>query len=343
MGDFSFTEAIRFYDRNNATQRADLLKSIYKNIHGTRNSPEVLVYYASFTCGLAVNMRLHRGVDFHTLRFPIESPPLVSTHPLMLVREVLDLLIEEHLKFISATSADDPRWTDAWAMMMAAFIWKGYLLALSTPPASWGSEIVYSLGSLSILTTANPTQVTTKLRNNTHAAIKNVFDAPTRSAVRTDDWPCRGFIDVYFKNRELLERQLRELNEENTEPANKNSGGNGQTLHRRVRGSAAKEAIQKTRLRTANDVWKAYEKMDHEDFCDVVDASIRSHNLLDEGATLAVYLQEWVDSQADQPFFDWIRDGEGLQRFDLLNREWLQSGVNQRLSFTEWYTSRKRG
>jgi hypothetical protein len=340
MEDFSFAEAIRFYDRNNATLLVSLLRGVYKNIHGARNSPEVLVYYASFTCGLAVNIRLHRGVDFHTFRFPIEPPPLVSTHPLMLVREVLDLLIEEHLTFIGKASPDDPRWTDAWAMMMAAFIWKGYLFTLNTPPASWGSDVVYALGALSILTTADAAQVTTKLRNNTHAVMKNVFDAATRSAVRDDDWPCRGFVDLYFKNRELLERKLRELNEENVEPAK-----HRQALHRRVRGGAAEEAIQKNRLQTANDVWKAYEKMDHEDFCDVVAAPIRSHNLSDEGANLAVYLMEWVDSQANLriPFFDWIRDGEGLQRFDLLNREWLQSGVDPRMSFNEWYTSRKRG
>ena len=90
-------------------------------------------------------------------------------------------------------------------MMQAEIIWKGYLLALNTHPGSLGTDAV--LSALNILATADSTQVIGRLRDGTNGLMKDVFDVSTRNDVRDDDWPPQGYIDLYFKNRDLLENK----------------------------------------------------------------------------------------------------------------------------------------
>jgi hypothetical protein len=200
----------RIYDRNDASQLNSHLTSIYEALYATRARPEDLAYYASFVCGVAVAIRETLTIDISTVMFIVEPPPLAEAHPLNKVLPVLDGTIETVLDLLAKSKKDDGRQADANAMMQASFIWKSYLLALNTYPETWGTDAVCALSALRILTTADAAQVRNSVRNEVHVMRGN-FSAAIRAAVHDSDWPPRGFLDLYRKHGDILERKCRAL------------------------------------------------------------------------------------------------------------------------------------
>jgi hypothetical protein len=232
------------------------------------------------------------------------------------------MLIAGNLNYL-ATAADDrnhpnfdakARHVGGMARMQTLFIWKSYLLALNTFPASWETDAVCALRALRILTTVDSAKVINILREES----KPDF---IRNVVRDDDWPPRGFIDLYFKNRDLLEKKL--------------FGGIPLT-------QSKIDAVE--HVRTGDDVMKAYKEMRREDFCDVVAAVVRARNLSEDDNSLVLHLREWVLSEADlrMSYPEWLA-GEGRDRMVSLSNEWvhecLHGVVDRRMSFHKWLVS----
>jgi len=203
-----YAEVARLYSRDNVAMFDEILEANYERIYSWWNDSEVLQFYAVYTCEVAVLVRKHTGVDICTLAFPIEKLTLPSSHPLMTVLPLLELMIEDQLKYL-ATAPDDRSHLDndarmqilaAEAKMRASFIWKGYLLALNTEPADWRTDAVCALSALRILCTTDSTKVINIVRSRAVDEIRNL--------VRDDDWPPRAFINLYVKHSDLIEGKL---------------------------------------------------------------------------------------------------------------------------------------
>jgi hypothetical protein len=206
------------YEVNDAAALRGLLVSIHTTIFDAKKHPEDLAYYASFVCGVAVTLREILGIDVNTLTLIVEPPPLPSAHPLVKIFDVLDYTAKETIGFLAKADKDDPRLIDAKAMMQAALIWKGYLLALNSYPDSWEAEAVCALAILKILTTVDGASVLNSLRNEVHA-VRGNFNENIRAVARDSDWPPRGFIDLYRKNSGILETKCSALFGASSNPA----------------------------------------------------------------------------------------------------------------------------
>jgi hypothetical protein len=200
------------YDPNNAQQLIALLATIYTDLCAVRDEPEVLAYYAGFSCKIAVFVREHCQVDMGNLTFPIEASPLAASHPVMMALPALDVWIEDYFNSLATAAAsvselgpnEKMQRLATQARMRAACMWKGYLFALNTQPANWGIDAVCALSALAILSTADPAKVIGALRDGTKAAM-------IRDNVRDDDWPPRAFIDLYLRNDDLLANKMQAL------------------------------------------------------------------------------------------------------------------------------------
>ncbi len=329
------------YEPKNIRQLNGLLETIYDGL-AAQNEPWVVEYYASFACEVAVFVRMHSQVDICTLTFPMEAPPLAATHPLMKALPLLEIWIEDYFESGPTDTSNldhdaKVRVLATQARMQAACIWKGYLFALNTEPANWGTYAVCALGSLRILSMADSAKVIDLLRDETKAAV-------IRTNVRDDDWPPQGYANLYLKNGDLLEGKLRGRAawkhgdiDVVKQVARENTARQRQTLEQKPRASPEENTAHASHLRNIDDVMNAYVKMKRADFCDVVAAVVRAGNLSDHDATFALHLREWVRCGADlrKSFPEWL-EAEGRERILMLNREWLLSGVDPRMSFNEW-------
>jgi hypothetical protein len=205
-----WAQVARTYDDNDPLQFDRFLLGLQKIIYDTRNEPDLLAYYASFVCGVAVTTRELLGIDVSTLMVIVEPTPLGASHPLTKVLPVLDKSIGTALAFLGNAEPDDHRLPDIEVMLYASFIWKGYLLALNTYPDSWNTSAICALSALHILTKADPVEVRSKLRNEAHLTA-GIFTAATRKAVLDSDWPPRGFVDIHRKHGDVLEQKCHAL------------------------------------------------------------------------------------------------------------------------------------
>ena len=119
-----------------------------------------------------------------------------------------------------------------------------------------------------------------------------------------------------------------------------------QALERAPKATPAEIARYATEF-TVDNVEKTYCAMRRDDFCKVVLTALRVGNLSDDESALAVYIREWVLTNADErlSFPEWFAAGEGLARKALLDREWLEASSRDaainRMSFNEWYSARR--
>lgn len=96
--DSRFAEVARLYNPDNVRQLIAILETIYESIYAVQNDPEVVAFYASFACEVAVFVREQSDVDICTLTFPMEAPPLAPSHPLMKALPLLEIWIEDYFK-----------------------------------------------------------------------------------------------------------------------------------------------------------------------------------------------------------------------------------------------------
>ena len=124
--------------------------------------------------------------------------------------------------------------------------------------------------------------------------------------------------------------------------ARENTARLRQELERKPRASPEEIAQYAKQLTVLGGVARAYDMMRRDDFCDVVLAAFREGNLSEQQASQASYVREWVLSGADRltSFPEWLATGEVLDRFAVLQREWLQAARQDaainRMSFHEW-------
>jgi hypothetical protein len=214
-----FLKLASTYDPQDSHQLGVILESIYDIFRQMENNPDLVAYHAIFSCELAIFVRAYTKVDICTLTFPLEIRPVAPFHPsardvppLDILILALEAFIQKHLTIL-LTKERDVSGLDQKAKMqhfgghtkmLGAFIWEGYLLALDTEPANWGRAAVCALCVLQILSTADPAKVVEELRDTSRADI-------VWTNVRDDDWPPRGYIDLYSKNRELLASKYYEI------------------------------------------------------------------------------------------------------------------------------------
>jgi len=217
----SFAEFARIYDPQNKQQLAVILKWVYESaFQPVQNDRDLVAVYASFASEVAIFVRTQTHVDICTLTSPLEIPPLAplmrplmtTLSPLEIVMLALETFIVDQLKTYATKGGDihgrdheaKVRYLADNARMLAAFVWKGYLYALNTEPPNWGIDAVCALSALRILSTADPTKVVEILRDGSKAAI-------IRTNVCDGDWPPRGYIKLYFENRDLLAGKYRAI------------------------------------------------------------------------------------------------------------------------------------
>jgi hypothetical protein len=200
-------EVARLYNPENIRQLNETLEKLYEGIDAIWNDPEVLEFHATIACEVAIFVRIKSQVDICTLTFPRQTPPLAASHPLMKALPWLEIFIEHFFKNVVTADVNrlDPdakfRRIVSTARMQAAFVWKGYLFALNTEPADWGTHAVCALGALKILSTADSAKIIKTIR------LDGSIDE-YKNEVRDDDWPPRGFINLFLKHSELLEEKL---------------------------------------------------------------------------------------------------------------------------------------
>lgn len=342
-----FVEIARAYNRDDVRQRIAYLEAIYTSTYDIRNDPEALEFHATTACEVAILVRIQSQVDICTLAFPRQTPPLAASHPLMKALLWLEKFIEQIFKSVVTADVNrlDPdarlRRIAITARTQAAFIWKSYLLALNTEPANWGTDAVCALSALKILSTADSAKVINTIR------LDGSLDE-YKNEVRDDDWPPRGFINLYSKNSELLEGKLRmraAMKQGDIEVikqvARQNALIERRALDRAPRASLAENAERAVHLRSMGDLMNACKEMGREDFCDVVLAAIRAGNLSQQDTATGLFLREWVLSEANyrMPYPEWLA-GEGRDRMVLLSNDWvhdcLHGVVDRGMPFHEW-------
>jgi hypothetical protein len=196
------------YDPDSVEQLTALLAAVYRDLSAVRDRPDVVAYYAGFACEIAIFVRAHCGVDLCDLTLPRDDAQAVTA-----ALPAVEIWIED---YFSGLASDAPKFSEldaqdkmqrlaTQARMRAACVWKGYLLALDTPPAHWDTDAIYALGSLAILSVANGGKV---------VATQRGADKPDfiRDNARDDEWPPRAFIDVYLRNEDLLTAKLQAMN-----------------------------------------------------------------------------------------------------------------------------------
>jgi hypothetical protein len=344
-----YAEIAGAYNPKNVIQHRVILELVYECIDSLRNDHEAIALYAVYACEVAVFVRKHTQIDICTLTFPMEMPPLAASHPLMKALPFLEVWIEDYFRSLVADATDvAPLDHDGKARALAnqirmetACIWKAYLFALNTKPEDWGTDYVCALSALRVLSIADPGNVISNLREGGEADV-------IRTSVRDDDWPPRGFINLYLKNSDLLdEKMLSRVAQRTGDIEFMKQVGRQNSLRQRLRldqgprASAAGNVERAARLRTIDDVTSACREMGSKDFCDIVLAAVRLGNLSKDGTSIALQLREWVITGAHlrTSFPEWLAV-EGRERLALLNREWLAS-PDRRMSFEEWYTNRK--
>jgi hypothetical protein len=198
-----FTQLASKYDRNSLPQLIWALETIYENTSALQDDAPILALYANVTCEVAVYIRRHSGLDLRgvntSLEFPIDRTLLnPDTDILVRALRVLEYLIRDGLDHLE-NGTKHLRKMDAdtkllqllrEARMRAAFVWKGYLLALNTPPNLWGPIAKYSFSTLKILAVVSADAVIKAVR-------KDAISSILRHLVHDDDWPPRKYIDLY--------------------------------------------------------------------------------------------------------------------------------------------------
>jgi hypothetical protein len=198
-----FTQLASKYDQNSLPQLIWALETIYENTSALQDDAAVLALYTNVTCQVAVYIRRHSGLDLRgvntSLEFPIDRTLLnPDIHILVRALRVLEYLIRDGLDHLE-DDTNDLSQMDAdtkllqllrEAKMRAAFVWKGYLLALNTPPNLWGPIAEYSFSTLRILAVVSADAVIKAVR-------KDAIPSIPRHLVQDDDWPPRKYIDLY--------------------------------------------------------------------------------------------------------------------------------------------------
>jgi hypothetical protein len=195
------------YDPDSVEQLTALLTAVYRDLNAVRDQPDVVAYYAGFACEIAIFVRAHCGVDLCDPNFPYDDAQALTT-----ALPAVEMWIED---YFGGLSHDAPKFSEldaqakmqrlaTQARMRAACVWKGYLLALNTPPEHWDTDAIYALGSLAILSVADAAKVVAAQRGP---------DKPDfiRDNARDDEWPPRAFIDLYLQNEDLLTERLRAM------------------------------------------------------------------------------------------------------------------------------------
>jgi hypothetical protein len=196
------------YDPDSVAQLTALLAAVYRDLSAVRDRPDVVAYYAGYACEIAIFVRAHCGVDLCDLTLPRDDAQAVTAAlPAveMWIEDYFSGLSSNALKFSELDSQEKMQRLATQARMRAACVWKGYLLALNTPPEEWAADAIYALGSLAILSVADGGKVVAAQRGP---------DKPDfiRDNARDDEWPPRAFIDVYLRNEDLLTAKLQAMN-----------------------------------------------------------------------------------------------------------------------------------
>jgi hypothetical protein len=352
-----YAELARTYNPENIRQLNATLELIYDHFYAQLDDPEVLAYRASIACELAIFVRERCQLDLCTFTVSPERPPLPSSHPMMMALPLLEKWIEDFFKKVDEHTTDQSYlddhtkkslWAASFSRMQAAFIWKSYLSALNKDPQEWWSYEAYALSALKLLSTADPVAVFKFLRTKNE-------DAIIRTDVGDENWPPPAFAKLYLRYGDLLAdrliggiKALQRHTQGNLEGladlARRNSLRKREALDKTQRASSQEKAERTARIRTMDDVVKAYEKMRRDDFCEVVGSTVKAGNLSDADASSALHIREWVRCEGDlrMTFPEWLA-GEGTQRLLLLNQEWLSSGADPRTSFEEWWAADGNG
>jgi hypothetical protein len=194
------------YDPDSVEQLTALLTAVYRDLNAVRDRPDVVAYYAGFACEIAIFVRAHCGVDLCDPSPPRDAQAVTAALPAveMWIEDYFSGLASDAPKFSELDAQDKMQRLATQARMRAACVWKGYLLALGTPPAHWDTDAIYALGALAILSVADAAKV---------VATQRGADKPDfiRDNARDDEWPPRAFIDVYLRNEDLLTERLRAM------------------------------------------------------------------------------------------------------------------------------------
>jgi hypothetical protein len=187
------------FDRRNMRMHVALVKIVHDTLNEAQGDLEYILHFASFSCGMAVEVRNQTGIDICTLTFPKANPPLPASHPLLVALEPIDEMIEESLRKLDVkiTPYDRDIVLAYYPRFYMALVWKSWLFERNTPLENWGSDVYYALKILRMLSTVSGKDIVEYIR--THP-----FDAAVREHVREDDWPPREFIKLYFDNRDRI-------------------------------------------------------------------------------------------------------------------------------------------
>ena len=187
---------IKVYDPTSIPLLNALLGQAYEQLQSCETKHEVLQYYAMAAYRTSLLLQRLLGVDLCTLSFPLIEPPLPDDHPMMVALKGLDKMIGEGIKDIGADPSTNiiASFYGA-AQLWTSLVWKGYLFCLFTAPKDWGPEDLCALACLRILSTVSGPDVIQLIEKT----FKETIGDP-----KAEDWPPRGFINLWFANRDRL-------------------------------------------------------------------------------------------------------------------------------------------
>jgi hypothetical protein len=197
------------YDPDNKQQLKALLATIYADLSAVSDQAEVVAFYAGFSCEVAIFVRAHGNVDLGNVAAAPAAQPLLSALP------ALEIWIEDYFNHLTPDARhgeldaqEKMQRLATQARMRAACVWKGYVLALHTPPEDWDVDAVCALGALAILSTADPARVVGAQRNTGKADF-------IRDNARDGDWPPRAAVELCWQHGDLLADKLQALRSRN--------------------------------------------------------------------------------------------------------------------------------
>lgn len=196
------------YDPHNKQQLKALLATIYTDLSAVSDQADVVAFYAGFSCEVAIFVRAHGNVDLGNV--DLEN---IAAAPAAL--PALEVWIEDYFNCLTPDARlgeldarEKMQRLATQARMRAACVWKGYILALHTPPDDWDVDAVCALGALAILSMADPAKVVGAQRNPDKADF-------IRDNARDSDWPPRAAVELCLQHGNLLADKLQALRSRN--------------------------------------------------------------------------------------------------------------------------------
>jgi hypothetical protein len=191
------------YDPGSPESHRLLAAMAYETIYNSRNDPELIAYNAAHHIALMAHYRKYGGADVSRVSSPTQPLPLPPDHPMLQSIKFFDGAIKYCMDQLATQTFSEKLESSMFVgKVMAASIWRNYLLALCRPVDEWDVRETCALSAFRLLSTVSQTDVVEQMHLVSPSIEKEIQDG---------DWPPSGYIAFYLKHRQDIENLCRKF------------------------------------------------------------------------------------------------------------------------------------